>query len=467
MIDKDLAAVSPGNGDPFAQLTRELEKSRSDEIEKRLDGGQQVVLNFEHEDAPPPDRIYITQMHRLNEVRPTAERLGVKLLYDDFRCDECNCKDIRREFDGKCWAWKCASCGNLKPAIMEVKQLKDLLLSKLEPLPGPSQDWDTGIEVFSVEDIRNLTDNIGAASSDEHSKERLKSTLRRLLEIGTIRPYVVPGAAWQGQLDELRENFPNFVDAVDEVIEPSFSIAAAGGRCRPAPLLLVGPPGVGKSYFSSLIAGMLKTPKFKLDMSSATAGSSLDGLATHWSNSAPGEVFKTLAFGRNGVLATAGPVAFLDEIDKVSHGLRYDPLGPLYTLLEVESARNFEDQSLPGIRIDASHVRWIGCANELDTIPKPILSRFHIVHVPAPTGAETHHMFTKIFAGVVRDTGLLEFGNEISKAVISHAVEKFSAREFKTRSVMAIGRALARNRHFVEAEDFGTAPAPATRKMGF
>lgn len=467
MINKDRVAVISGNGDPFAQLTRELEKSRSDEIEKLLSEGRQVVLDLEPSDTPPTDHTYNLQMNRLRQVRPIAERLGVKLLYDDFRCEECNCKDIRREFDGRYWAWKCVNCGSRKSGIMEVKQLKDLLLSKPKPMPGPSQEWSTGIEVFSVEDINNSMDNVGTVSSDEHSTARLKATLVRLLEIGTIRPYVVPGAAWQGQLDELRENFPNFLAAVDEVLEPSFAISAAGGRCRPAPLLLVGPPGVGKSYFSSLIAGVLKTPMFKLDMSSATAGSSLDGLSTHWSNAAPGEVFKTLAFGRGGVMATAGPVGFLDEIDKVGPGLRYDPLGPLYNLLEVESARNFEDQSLPGIRIDASHVRWIACSNTLETIPQPILSRMHIVHVAAPTAAETQHMFTKIFADVVNNTGLCDFGNQISRAVISNAVEKFSAREFKTRSVMAIGRALARNRHFVEAEDFCTAPAPKARKMGF
>lgn len=91
----------------------------------------------------------------------------------------------------------------------------------------------------------------------------------------------------------------------------------------------------------------------------------------------------------------------------------------------------------------------------------------HIVHVNAPAAAETRKMFTKIFASVVHDTGLYEFGNQLSRAVISYVVEKFSAREFKTRSVMAIGRALARNRHFVEAEDFCTSPAPAPRKMGF
>lgn len=464
--ENDTAAVS-GSGDPFAQLTRELAKSRGDEIENRLRDKQQLSLDYNFADKPPPDRGYDSVVRQLKEVRGFAQARGISLLFDNFRCDSCDCKDIRRVFNGQQWAWRCERCGEFKSGVDALKQLQGLFYSKPAEKIASFEERENGIEVFKMKDLHNITDNIGTFTSDEHSKSRLKSTLARILETGTVRPYVIPGAAWQGHLDELREHFPNFLDAIDEVLEPSFAIGAAGGRCRPAPMLLVGPPGVGKSYFSSLIAGVLKTPMFKVNLASATAGSSIDGLATHWGNSSPGEVFRTLAFGRNGVAATACPVGFLDEIDKVGGDIRYDPLGALYSLLEVQSAKTFEDQSLPGLRVDASHVRWIACANELDPIPKPILSRFHIVHVQAPTAAETHRMFGKIFAGVVNDTGLTDFGHQIPKSVIDTAVEKFSAREFKTRSVMAIGRALARNRHFVEACDFGSAPAPATRKMGF
>lgn len=446
------------SGDPFAQLDRALAKAEN---------GDQQCLGFEHADGPPRDRVYDVQMNYYNEVRPIAERRGIQLLFDNLRCDACDSERIRREFGGDSWSWKCADCGEFKSAVMALKQMKHLAKSKPVVKVETQAEIEAGIEVFKLEDITAIADSVATLSSDENSRARVKATLARLLELGTFRPVVVPNAAWRGQLDELREAFPNFIDAIDEVLEPSFAISAAGGRCRPAPMLLVGPPGVGKSYFSSLIANVLKTPQFKVDMASATAGSTIDGLATHWGNSAPGELFKTLAFGRSGVPATACPVGFLDELDKAGADLRYNPLGGLYSLLEIESARTFEDQSLPGLRVDASHVRWIAAANDLDTIPKPILSRFHIVHVEAPTASENQRMFEKIFASVVHDTRLTDFGNQISRAVISHAVEKYSAREFKTRSAMAIGRALARNRCFVEAEDFGTAPAPAARKMGF
>lgn len=460
--DRAAARAAREKADPFGQLDQA--------IAQHEDGGQ-IALGFEGEERVLPlvrDLAYNFIQSQIKQIRAFAAMRDEELLFENLCCEHCGFKDVFREIEDGHWFWKCRDCAKPVSDIAALRQLKKLFDDlRAASSNHPSQDKAAGIEVFSFKDIHHITDNIGTLSSDEHSKARFKSTLARLIEIGTIRPYVVPNPAWRGQLDELRDSFPNFVDAIDEAVEPSFAIAAAGGRCRPAPILLVGPPGVGKTFFASVLASVLQTPTFKVDMSSATAGSTLDGLAVHWGNAAPGEVFKTLAFGRAGVIATAGPVGFIDEIDKAGANLRYDPLGGLYSLLEVESSKNFEDQSLPGIRIDASHVRWIAAANELDTIPKPIQSRFHIVHVPAPTGPETERMFGKIFAGVVKDTGLYDFGNQISRAVISHAVEKYSAREFKTRAVMAIGKALARNRHYVEGEDFGTAPAPTARKMGF
>ncbi len=456
------ARENAGKADPFGQLEQAIQQHED---------GSQLELEFEGEERYLPlvrDIALDVISSQIAHIRVFAAMRGEKLLFENLCCSHCGSTEVIREIEDARWFWECRNCAKPVSDVAAVQQMARLFDElRAESSNQPSQDFDKGIEVFSLEDINSLTENFRTVSSDEHASARVKATLKRLLDIGTIRPYVVANAAWQGQLDELREQFPNFIAAIDEVLEPSLAISAAGGRCRPAPMLLVGPPGVGKSYFSSLIASVLKTPQFKVDLASATAGSTLDGLATHWSNSCPGEVFRTLAFGRSGVVATACPVGYLDEIDKVSDGHKYDPLGALYGLLEVQSAKTFEDQSLPGLRVDASHIRWIACANALDTIPAPIKSRFHIVHVEAPTTAETQRMFEKIFEGVVRDTTLTDFGSQISRAVVDHAVEKFSAREFKTRSAMAIGRALARNRHFVEAEDFGTSPAPAQRRMGF
>jgi hypothetical protein len=152
---------------------------------------------------------------------------------------------------------------------------------------------------------------------------------------------------------------------------------------RGRPLAAGGAARVGESYFASQLVGLLRTSLFKIDMAAATAGAALCGLSVHWANAGLGEIFKTLAWGAGGVKATANPLGFLDEIGKVAEDRRMDPLAPLHALLEVESAGHFEDQSLPGIAIDASFIRWICCANELAAIPTSLPSRLHIVRVAA------------------------------------------------------------------------------------
>lgn len=97
---------------------------------------------------------------------------------------------------------------------------------------------------------------------------------------------------------------------------------------------------------------------------------------------------------------------------------RFDPLAPLHVLLEVESAKTFEDQSLPGLSIDASHIRWVCVANSVETIPRPILSRLHVVHVEPPTLADTRKLFERVFEGEVRRTMLQGFDIGISKSIL-------------------------------------------------
>ena len=243
------------------------------------------------------------------------------------------------------------------------------------------------------------------------------------------------------------------------------SIAAAGGRARPVPLLLVGPPGVGKSYFAEALSKILNVPRVKIDMASATMGASIGGLCVHWGNAGPGEVFKALAFGRSGMKAVANPLVFLDEIDKVREGMRYDPLAPLYSLLE-ESAKVFEDESLPGLEMDASHVRWIMCANETGPIPGPILSRVHVVHVRESTDSELIHIRARIFSGVVKNIGIPDFEDYLPPSILNGAGNQ-GPRKFKTACVMAIGKALARGKYCVSEMDFEVGLSKTVRKLGF
>ncbi len=66
------------------------------------------------------------------------------------------------------------------------------------------------------------------------------------------------------------------------------------------------------------------------------------------------------------------PIVLLDELDKANRGNNMDPIGPLYRLLETTSA-HWEDLSLPGLRMDASHLVILATANETTQIESPRL----------------------------------------------------------------------------------------------
>lgn len=322
------------------------------------------------------------------------------------------------------------------------------------------------IKVFDHESLIKLAETKDALSSESGDQQRLKATLLHLLENDEHRPLAMPGPAWEGEVEELAHAFPAFARVIAEVVSPSLAVLAARGIVRPPPVLLVGAPGIGKTFFLSALARVLGVPLVKQDMSSTTTGASLSGLGVHWSNSSPGCVFKTLAFGRPGWPPVANPLLLLDELDKAGGDPRFDTFGPMHALLEEESAATFEDESLPGVVINASQIRWMCTANSTKTIPSPILSRLHVIEITEPTRAEKIALSIRIFERAVESMELYDFDDELPKSMHDRAAD-LAPREFKRLAQMAIGNALARNRLAVKDVDFITSHSTAVWKMGF
>lgn len=154
------------------------------------------------------------------------------------------------------------------------------------------------------------------------------------------------------------------------------------------PVLLVGQPGVGKTQFLRRLAGILNMQGLFIDLAAETNGSALSGSSTFWANSQPGRVFEHLAWGEGGDFsrAVANPMIVLDEVDKASGA--HSPVGGLFTLLEEDTATRFEDQSIPGVRLDLSRARFFLTANDITLIPEPLLSRVTTCPIEQPTPAQ-------------------------------------------------------------------------------
>lgn len=194
---------------------------------------------------------------------------------------------------------------------------------------------------------------------------------------------------------DLRSAFPHFEDVITQISDHLMLAARGDGAFSLPPLLMAGPPGTGKTFFFQELSARVRTSYKTWPMESITAGFSIVGMDTGWSNAAPGLVFEAMLADS----ATANPIVLLDEIDKVTT-VSNAPVGPvLLGLLEPHSARRFADRCLP-LMMDVSRINWVATANNLDLVDLPLRSRFNIVHVANPDYHARRAMSQHIYAAL-------------------------------------------------------------------
>jgi ATP-dependent Lon protease len=228
--------------------------------------------------------------------------------------------------------------------------------------------------VFRSADVQERLARLPAAVGNDHAP--LRHTYERMLERGPERFQVKPSGL--PAMEHLYDELPNFHAVLDDLKRQLALIHDSGDALEITPMLLLGPPGVGKTHFAREVAALLGTGMGFVSMSSLTAGWVLSGASSQWKGARPGKVFETLVDG-----PYANPVMVVDEIDKARAEHAYDPLGALYSLLEHDTAADFTDE-FAEVPIDASQVIWIATANDDRAIPEPILNRVNVYDVKAP-----------------------------------------------------------------------------------
>lgn len=307
------------------------------------------------------------------------------------------------------------------------------------------------INVFKfAENAEQLEQRVKGRDGD--AGRRVAQTLERLALTGISRPMTSPPADWQQRLDAFAASFPNFAEAIDTAIRPHVSLCAAGLPHRLAPMLLVGGPGIGKSRFANALAVLLGTPPpLFLNMAAETNASAIVGSSTFWSNSSPGQLFESIAWGCGGHDPVANGLVVLDEIDKANTG-RYSTLGPLYSLLEEHTAQHFVDQSLPDLVFDASHMRLVATANELDEVPAPLRSRMLVFPIAPPSTEQVVNIARQILDEMIRKLGVTVSAE--LPAELDCQIAGMSPRSIKLAAEIALARAVVARREHLVAEDW-------------
>lgn len=241
---------------------------------------------------------------------------------------------------------------------------------------------------FCVIDVENIQNQYMFGLNKDHVLNQLWPSITQEKIIKTkTRPTFV------SQFDALKEKFPNFKEIIEYYSGAMYIFEETG--TPPAPILLLGSPGLGKTHFSNELAKVVGSMMTVIQVSSLSAGWVINGAAAQWKDAQMGKVATALLNG-----TSMSPVIVLDEIDKKSEG-NFDPLGALYPLLEYQTAKEFVDEYID-FPMDASNIIWIATANKLTGIPEPILDRFVVFDVARLGKEDTIKVAKHIFSDLTR-----------------------------------------------------------------
>ena len=232
------------------------------------------------------------------------------------------------------------------------------------------------------------------------------------------------------ELQHAREVLGKEHDGLDDVKDRIVEFLAVGAYRKEISgsiMLLVGPPGVGKTSIGKSVAKALDRKFYRFSLGGMRDEAEIKGHRRTYIGALPGKLVQAFKD-----VEVANPVIMLDEIDKIGASFRGDPASALLEVLDPEQNAEFLDHYLD-MRIDLSKVLFICTANQLDTIPGPLLDRMDVIRLSGYITEEKvaiakNHLWPK----QLKKAGLTKGQLRISDSVLRKIIDGY-ARESGVR----------------------------------
>nr|WP_280478697.1 endopeptidase La [Nocardia cyriacigeorgica] len=178
-------------------------------------------------------------------------------------------------------------------------------------------------------------------------------------------------------LDEVKDRMVEYLAVRSR--RAARGLEVVGGRGSGAVLVLVGPPGVGKTSLGESVARALGRKFVRVALGGVRDEAEIRGHRRTYVGALPGRIVRAMKEA-----GSMNPVVLLDEIDKVGSDFRGDPAAALLEVLDPAQNHTFRDHYLD-LDLDLSDVLFIATANVMETIPGPLLDRMELITVDGYT----------------------------------------------------------------------------------
>ena len=355
---------------------------------------------------------------------------------------------------------------------LEVQQLRNKIQSEVQDSVQQSQrDYylreqmkaiqkELGDQDETQKDIADLKEKIEAAGMPEETK---KDALKELARLGRMNPAaadysltrnyvewlaVLPWAKGSaGEVDIkkakecLDEDHYGLKKVKDRILD-YLSVRRLKPDMKGPILCFVGPPGVGKTSLGRSIARALGRKFCRISLGGMHDEAEIRGHRRTYIGALPGQIIQHLKR-----VEVNDPVFMLDEIDKLGRDFRGDPSSALLETLDPEQNNTFRDNYLDQ-PFDLSKVLFICTANQLDTIPAPLLDRMEIIELTGYTEEEKVNIAEKyLIPRQIKENGLpaemIEFPTASVGLIARHYTREAGVRRLE-QLIGTVCRKLAR-----------------------